>query len=45
MKKILFPTEFSEHAPEVLKYASELAYQFDAQLIVMHVFYNPKVSG
>ena len=44
MKKILFPTAFSDNAPEVLKYASELAYQFHAELMVMHVFYNPKLK-
>ena len=43
MKKILFPTEFADHAPEVLRYASELAYFFKAKLIVMHAFGKPEI--
>jgi len=38
MKKILFPTEFSRHSPQVFKYALELAKQFDATLVAMHVY-------
>lgn len=41
MKKILFPTEFSDHAPEAFKFAQDLAYFFKADLIVMHAFGKP----
>ena len=43
MKKILFPTEFSDHAPEVFRYAVELAYFFNARLLVMHAFGKPEI--
>ena len=42
MKKILFPTEFSAHAPEVLKYAADLAYFFKAKLTLLYVL--PKLE-
>ena len=42
MKKILFPTEFAKHAPEVFKYATELAYFFKAELVVMHAYTKPE---
>jgi nucleotide-binding universal stress UspA family protein len=38
MKNILFPTEFSKHAPEVFKYAIEIAYAFKANLTIMHAY-------
>jgi nucleotide-binding universal stress UspA family protein len=38
MKKILFATEFSEQAPNIFRYAAELAYFFKAELIAMHAF-------
>lgn len=38
MKKILFSTEFSDHAPEVYKFAVELAYHFKADLYLLHAF-------
>ncbi len=41
MKKILFPTEFSDHASEAFKFAQDLAYFFKADLIVMHAFGKP----
>lgn len=43
MKKILFPTEFSNHAPAVFTYAVELAYFFKAKLVMMHAFGKPEV--
>lgn len=43
MKKILFATEFSDHAPEVFKYATELAYFFKTELVVMHVLNQPEL--
>jgi nucleotide-binding universal stress UspA family protein len=36
-KKLLFPTDFSELAPDALQYARELAETFDAQLYLLHV--------
>lgn len=42
MKKILFPTEFSEQAPEVFKYAAELAYFFKARLVTMYAYGKPE---
>lgn len=42
MKKILFATDFSDHAPIVFKYAVELAYFFKAQLLVMHAHGKPE---
>ena len=36
MKKILFPTEFSDHAPDVFGYALEIAKRFKATIVVMH---------
>jgi nucleotide-binding universal stress UspA family protein len=44
MKKILFPTELSRKAPEVFRYATELAYFFKARLVVMHAFNQPEVK-
>lgn len=38
MKKILFVTEFSDHADEVFKYAAELAYHLKVDLSMLHVF-------
>ena len=45
MKKILFPTEFSDHAPAVFTFAVELAYFFKAQLIMVHAFGKPDVRA
>ena len=36
IKRILFPTDFSEHANQVLKYAVHLAQKFDAELYLLH---------
>lgn len=44
MKKILFPTEFSNHAPEVFKYALEIAYFFKAKLVMLHAFGKPELQ-
>lgn len=43
MKKILYSTEFSDHAGHVLRYGVELAKAFDATLLVMHGFGKPDV--
>lgn len=45
MKKILFPTEFSDHAPAVFTYAAELAFFFKAQLVMVHAFGKPDVRA
>ncbi|MFT5168367.1 MAG: nucleotide-binding universal stress UspA family protein [Saprospiraceae bacterium] len=41
MKNILFPTDFSNHAPEIFKYAVEIAFAFKANLIIMHAYGKP----
>lgn len=43
VKKILYSTEFSDHAKHVLRYAVELAKTFEATLLVMHGFGKPDV--
>lgn len=42
MKKILFPTEFANHSPEVFKYAAELAHFFKAHLVILHAYGKPE---
>lgn len=42
MKKIMFATEFYDHAPKVFRYAAELAYAFKADLIMMHAHGKPE---
>lgn len=42
MKKILFPTAFASYAPEVFKYAVELAYVFNAPIIFLHAYGKPE---
>lgn len=42
MKKILFATEFSGHTTEVFKFAADLAYFFQAELLIMHAFGRPE---
>jgi hypothetical protein len=44
MNNILFPTEFSGHAPEVFKYAAEMAYFFNARLVVIHEINKPELQ-
>jgi nucleotide-binding universal stress UspA family protein len=41
MKRILFPTDFSETANNAFVYALEMAKFYDAEFIVLHVFDNP----
>lgn len=36
MKRILFPTEFSKHAPDVFQYALEIALRFDAKIVILN---------
>ena len=42
LKKILFPTDFSESSLEALRYALSFAKEYGARLVVMHVI-NEKV--
>lgn len=42
MKKVLFLTEYSSHAPEVFKYSADIAYFFKAQLIALNAFNQPE---
>ncbi|GAB4245772.1 MAG: hypothetical protein Kow0027_06410 [Saprospiraceae bacterium] len=44
MKKILFPTDFSEGAKNALKYTIELAKQLDAKIDVTHIFNLPFIE-
>lgn len=41
MKKIMFATEFYDHAPKVFQYAAELAYAFKADLLMVHAHGKP----
>lgn len=45
MKKILFPTDYSETANNAFKYALQLADYSDAELYVIHVYDPPVISG
>lgn len=45
MKKILFPTDYSETANNAFKYALQLADYRDAELYVLHVYDPPVISG
>lgn len=41
LKKILFPTDFSEYADNALPYALELARKFEARVTLVHVLSPP----
>ncbi len=45
MKKILFPTDFSETANNAFLYALNLAENQNAELYVLHAFQYPMISG
>ena len=45
IKKILFPTDFTEYSHFALKYAAALAASFKAKLYVMHVYEPPVGTG
>ena len=45
MKKILFPTDFSETANNAFIYAIHLAKSLEAELIVLHTFERPVISS
>jgi nucleotide-binding universal stress UspA family protein len=40
IKKILYPTDFSEPSKVALEYAAELAKQFGAELEILHVMFD-----
>ncbi|MEO1436073.1 MAG: universal stress protein [Bacteroidota bacterium] len=44
MKRILFPTDFSNTSANALAYAADLATSLQAELTVLHVYY-PNLSG
>ncbi len=44
MKKVLFLTDFSTHAPEIFKYAADIAYFFKARLILLNAFDQPELK-
>ncbi|MEM6725200.1 MAG: universal stress protein [Bacteroidota bacterium] len=44
MKRILFPTDFSNTSANALLYAADLATSLEAELTVLHVYY-PNLSG
>lgn len=44
MKKILFPTDFSDASKNAFIYALKLADSIDAEIITMHVYQFPKVN-
>jgi nucleotide-binding universal stress UspA family protein len=45
IKKILFPTDFSEYSQHALRYAAALAESFKAKLYVMHACEHPFVGA
>ena len=45
MKKILFPTDFSETAVNAFNYALHLAKSLDAEIFVLHSFERPVISS
>ena len=42
MKKILYPTDFSEYAKNALPYVVEMAKQFNAKVCLVHVIATPQ---
>lgn len=40
IKKILFPTDFSEGSSQALEYAIDMAKRYDARLYLLHVIYD-----
>ena len=45
MKKILFPTDFSDTANSSFKYALRIAHQVDAKIHVLHTYKLPRLKG
>ncbi|RYG43566.1 MAG: universal stress protein [Chitinophagaceae bacterium] len=44
MKKILFPTDFSDAANNAYRYALQLAHNLDAQVVALHVYEMPVID-
>ena len=44
MKRILFPTDFSETANNAFEYALEMAKHLGAEFIVLHVYDSPNLT-
>lgn len=45
MKKILFPTDFSESAHNAFDYALRLAHKWEASITVLHIFHKPEMRS
>lgn len=45
MKKILIPTDFSEHAEYALKVAAQIARKHDGEIILLHMLELPNQTG
>lgn len=45
LTQILAPTDFSEHSNEALRHAAELARQFGAKMILLHVVSNEALES
>jgi len=45
MKRILFPTDFSESAHNAFYYALRLAHKFEASITVLHIFHKPEIRS
>lgn len=45
MKKILIPTDFSQHAEYALKVAAQIAKKHDGEIILLHMLELPSQSG
>jgi len=45
MKKILIPTDFSEHAEYALKVAAQIAKKHDGEIILLHMLELPNQTG
>jgi nucleotide-binding universal stress UspA family protein len=45
LKRILAPTDFSEHSNHALRSAAEMARQFEAKLLLLHVMSNEALES
>jgi len=45
MKRIFFPTDFSENANHAMRYAAHLAQKTKSQLIIIHAMHIPVIDG
>lgn len=44
VKRILFPTDFSPCAESAMEYAGDLANHYQAELVLLHVVYDPSLE-